>query len=92
MVKGSSARITWFEQSGSQTVRTHAAPVPTMVAPTGVRATVGRGHVTLDWTPVEGAVGYLVQRSKREKGPFKVIDHGGGDVLAVPGAPYSDTT
>jgi xylan 1,4-beta-xylosidase len=92
LVKDSSARIAWFELSGSQTARTHAAEVPVLRPPTRVRATAGRGHVTLDWKPVEGAVGYLVQRSKSRKGPFSVIDHGGGDVLAVPGPPYADTT
>jgi xylan 1,4-beta-xylosidase len=87
-----SARIAWFEQSGSQTARTHPAAVPTLPAPKGVRAAAGRGHVTISWKPVDGAVGYMVQRSKRKNGPFSVIDHGGGDVLAVPGPPYTDTT
>jgi xylan 1,4-beta-xylosidase len=61
-------------------------------APQGVRALTGRGHVTMDWEPVDGAVGYLVLRGDSAGGPFEVIDHRGGDVLAVPHPPYADTT
>ncbi len=89
---GTSARIAWFEQVGSQTERTNPAPARTLAAPSGTRAAPGLGHVTLDWEPVNGAVGYLLQRAVSENGPFEVIDHGGGDVLAVPGPPYADTT
>jgi xylan 1,4-beta-xylosidase len=91
MTRGATARIAWFEQLGSQTERTDPAPDARLAAPPGVRATSGRGHVTLDWQPVDGAIGYLVQRSSSETGPFSVVDHGGGDVLAVPGPPYADT-
>ena len=50
----------------------------------------GRGHVTLDWDPVPGAAGYLVYRAAGE--PYEPLDHGGGDVLAVPAGPYADTS
>jgi xylan 1,4-beta-xylosidase len=85
------ARIAWFEQLGSQTERTRPAAPVSLAAPTGLRASGGRGHVTLDWEPVDGAIGYLVQRGSSPDGPFGVIDHGGGDVLAVPAPPYADT-
>src|SRR6266540_3543265 len=61
-------------------------------APQGVRVSPGRGQVTLDWQPVPGAVGYLVLRADDIDGPYPVIDHRGGDVLAVPHPPYADTT
>ncbi len=61
-------------------------------APGGLTATGGRGHVTLDWAPVEGAVGYLVHRAASSDGPFEPVDHGGNDVLAVPHPPYVDTS
>jgi xylan 1,4-beta-xylosidase len=61
-------------------------------APEGVRVRPGRGHVTVDWNPVPGAVGYLVLRADDIDGPYPVIDHRGGDVLAVPHPPYADTT
>ena len=60
--------------------------------PSGLRALTGRGHVTLDWDPVEGAVGYLVHRAAVAEGPFEPVDHGGNDVLAVPHPPYVDTS
>jgi xylan 1,4-beta-xylosidase len=60
--------------------------------PVRVRAEGGTGHVLLDWEPVEGALGYLVHRAASPDGPFEPVDHGGGDVLAVPAAPYADTT
>jgi xylan 1,4-beta-xylosidase len=60
--------------------------------PAGLRAVPGRGHVMLDWTPVPGAAGYLVHRAARAAGPYRPLDHGGGDVLAVPAGPYADTT
>jgi xylan 1,4-beta-xylosidase len=50
----------------------------------------GRAQVTVDWAPVDGAVGYLVHRTCG--GAPVIVDHHGGDVLAVPGPPYVDTT
>ncbi len=60
--------------------------------PSGLRAVAGGGHVTLDWDSVPGAAGYLVYRAEAADGPFEPLDHGGGDVLAVPGGPYADTS
>ena len=60
--------------------------------PSGLRATAGRGQVTLDWSPVADAAGYLVHAADDEDGPFTPLDHGGNDVLAVPHPPYVDTT
>ena len=53
-----------------------------LARPTGLRAVSGRGHVTLDWDPVPGAAGSCVYRAAGE--PYEPLDHGGGDVLAVP--------
>lgn len=60
-------------------------------APTGLRSQDGTGHVLLDWDPVDGALGYVVQRSDSADGPFVPLDHGEGDVPAVPRPPYADT-
>jgi xylan 1,4-beta-xylosidase len=60
--------------------------------PSGLRATAGRGQVTLDWSPVTDAAGYLVHAADDEAGPFTPLDHYGNDVLAVPHPPYVDTT
>ncbi len=63
-----------------------------LTPPGGLRAVPGRGHVMLDWEPVPGAAGYLVHRADDAAGPFEPLDHGGGDVLAVPAGPYADTS
>ncbi len=60
--------------------------------PAGLRAEAGAGQVTLRWEPVRGAIGYLVQRAESPEAPFETVDHGGRDVLAVPGPVYCDTT
>ena len=65
---------------------------PDLPPPAGLEAKSGAGQVTLCWQTVSGAVGYIVQRSESPHGPFIPIDHGGGDVLAVPGPLYADTT
>ena len=88
------ARVEWEERIGQRTgedaqgrgVKTGLAP------PDGLRSESGAGQVTLHWQLVEGAVGYLVHRSESPAGSFEPVDHGGGDVLAVPGPPYCDTT
>ena len=91
MITGSSARIAWFETFGASTERDRPAPDVVLPAPAEVRAERGRGQVTVSWSPVAGAVGYLVHRGPRD-GELVPIDHKGGDVLAVPHGPYVDTT
>ncbi len=46
--------------------------------------------MTLEWEPVEGAAAYVVYRADGDA-EFHLLDHGGGDVLAVPAPPYADT-
>jgi xylan 1,4-beta-xylosidase len=89
---GSSARIAWFDELGAQAERNRPAPDVVLPAPTGVTATAGRGHVTVDWQRVEGAAGYVVHRSDAATGPWHAIDHRAGDLLAVPDPGYADTT
>ncbi|RKN36373.1 GH39 family glycosyl hydrolase [Micromonospora musae] len=57
----------------------------------GIRVHAGRGQVDVDWDAAPGAAGYLVHRADGD-GPYRVVDHRGGDLLAVPGPPYADTT
>jgi xylan 1,4-beta-xylosidase len=89
---GSSARIAWFDEAGAQTERNRPAPEVSLAPPASIRAEGGRGHVTVDWEPVEGAVGYVVHRADGPDGPWQAIDHRAGDLLAVPHPPYTDTT
>jgi xylan 1,4-beta-xylosidase len=89
------ARAHWaaLMGGGGAQDRTPGEPVAaSLPAPTGVSAVGGRGQVTVDWEPVDGAIGYAVHRASSPDGPFEVVDHGGGDVLAVPHGPYADTT
>ena len=88
----SSARIAWFATGDAQTERDRPAPPISLPPPERVRALRGHGQVTIDWSPVPGAAGYLVHRGVAANGPFEPIDHGAGDLLAVPHGPYLDTT
>ena len=85
-----SARIAWFETLGAQVQRDRPAPDVVLPPPDGVRAERGRGQVTVSWTPVDGAAGYLVHRGSTAD-DLEPLDHRGGDVLAVPHGPYVDT-
>jgi len=64
---------------------------PRLPPPAGLTARDGRGAVTLSWSAVAGASGYLVHRAASAAGPWSPLDHGGGDVLAVPATVYTDT-
>lgn len=86
------ARLDWERRVGHRRDSLAAAIADELRAPDAVHAEGGGGQVTLRWRPVTGAAGYVVQRADRPDGPFTTIDHGGGDVLAVPGPSYADTT
>ncbi|MEO5941485.1 MAG: xylan 1,4-beta-xylosidase, partial [Candidatus Limnocylindrales bacterium] len=92
MTSGSSARIAWFATGGAQSPRDRPTPPVALPPPAGVAAVRGRGQVTVDWSPVDGAIGYLVHRAPAESVLFAPIDQHTGDVLAVPHGPYLDTT
>ena len=85
-------RIAWFETLGAQAERNRPAPDVVLPPPSNLRAERGRGQVTVSWTPVDGAAGYLVSRADTPDGDLVPVDHEGGDVLAVPHGPYVDTT
>jgi xylan 1,4-beta-xylosidase len=90
--KEAAARLDWERRVSHRRDSVAAAIAQELPAPHEVHAESGGGQVTLRWTPVTGAAGYVVQRADRPEGPFTTIDHGGGDVLAVPGPSYADTT
>ncbi len=67
-----------------------ASPSTELPAPTDVRTESCAGFVRLDWTPVEGAAGYLVERTAADGEP-QIVGHGGSDVPAVVGCAFADT-
>lgn len=79
-------RLTWARAGAS------TADFPALSAPLGVVARPGRGQVTLDWEPVEGAAGYVVRRADAPYGPYAPIEIGEPWVRPVPHPPLTDTT
>ena len=65
---------------------------PRLAAPRGLSARPGRGQVTLDWQPVDGAAGYLVRRADRRDGEYVPLEIGEPWVRPVPHPPLTDTT
>lgn len=92
---GRTAREDWDERFGrpSGDATRHGAR-ERIAAPTGLRALPGVGTVTLHWEPVDGAVGYQVLRAREATtgDVLSPLDYGGGDVLAIPHGPWTDTT
>ena len=86
------ARTDWERRIGLRTGVSFAGNAPRLDPPDGVVAAAGGAQVTLDWKPVDGAVGYQVHAADGPEGPWSELDHAGGDVLAVPHPPYVDTT
>jgi xylan 1,4-beta-xylosidase len=67
-----------------------ADPALALPAPAQVRTSPGAGHIRLDWPPVDGAAGYLIER-RGPDGDVSLLQHGGSDVPAVPSSPFADT-
>ena len=88
------ARADWERRFGRRSDRgaqTRRAPTD-LAAPHNVRAEAGVGHVTLTWSRVRHAIGYVVERAVAEEGPFLPVDMGPPDVPEVPAPPFCDTT
>ena len=79
-------RLTWSRAGGGDVA------YPSLAVPSAVIAHAGRGQVTLDWSPVDGAAGYVVRRADSPDGPFVPLDIGEPWVRPVPHAPLTDTT
>lgn len=86
------ARSDWESRIGLRTGVAFSGNAPRLDPPDGLVATAGGAQVTLDWKPVDGAVGYQVHVAASADGPWQELDHAGRDVLAVPHPPYVDTT
>jgi xylan 1,4-beta-xylosidase len=86
------ARSDWQARIGRPSGDAGGVKKVVLPAPAGLWVAPGRGQVTLNWWPVDGAAGYLVRVASSPDGPSEPLDHGGRDVLAVPHGPYVDTT
>ncbi|MFC9690442.1 xylan 1,4-beta-xylosidase [Kribbella sp. NPDC056951] len=86
------AKADWDERIALRSDEERGFSFPDLDPPKEVTAVGGVGQVTIDWSPVEGAVGYLILRSTGDHGPLEPVDHHSGDILSVPGPPYVDTT
>jgi xylan 1,4-beta-xylosidase len=91
---GTDARADWERRIGQ---RRDGASGPGIVLPrpSHLSAEPGAGHIRLDWAPVAGAAGYLIERAgssgDEEAGLPEVLRHGGSDVAAVVRPPFADT-
>jgi xylan 1,4-beta-xylosidase len=74
------------------TETTQADPASELPAPAGLTAGAGNGFVRLEWQPVPGAAGYVLERGRgdSEEAP-SIVSHGGSDVPAVVDHAFADT-
>lgn len=88
---GTDARADWERRIYRRSTDTSSAdPALALPAPAALRAVPGTGHVRLDWDLVDGAAGYLVERTGPDGEPA-LVQHGGADVAAVAAPPFADT-
>ena len=75
------------------TETTRADPASELAAPTGLEASAGNGFVRLEWQPVAGAAGYVLERGRVGEGDHEpeIVSHGGSDVPAVVDCAFADT-
>jgi xylan 1,4-beta-xylosidase len=90
--RAADARGDWDARIGRPSDADAAIDLPELAAPTRLRARAGRAQVTLDWDPVEGATGYLIERAPSLEGPWDVLEIGEPEVRPVPHPPFTDTS
>jgi xylan 1,4-beta-xylosidase len=72
------------------TETTEADPASELPAPSRLATSSGNGFVRLEWDPVRGAAGYVLERGRDGDEPA-IVAHGGSDVPAVVDTTYADT-
>ncbi|HEX7171366.1 MAG TPA: xylan 1,4-beta-xylosidase [Candidatus Limnocylindria bacterium] len=85
------ARADWEARIGLRSDAEAGLRLPLLATPAGLHASAGRGQVTLDWEPVEGAAGYIIERATSPDGPWDLLEIGEPEVRPVPHPPYADT-
>src|SRR5688572_25804991 len=86
-----SARADWEARIGLRSDAEAGLELPLLAAPASLRASPGRGQVTLGWEPVDGAAGYVIERAAAPDGPWDLLEIGEPEVRPVPHPPYTDT-
>ncbi|MGI8830665.1 MAG: GH39 family glycosyl hydrolase [Candidatus Limnocylindria bacterium] len=86
------AREDWEARIGLRSDAEAGLELPALDAPRGLRASGGRGQVTLDWEPVDGAAGYVIERAASADGPWEMLVIGEPEVRPVPHPPFTDTS
>ena len=87
-----SARADWEARIGQRSDAEAGIDLPALSAPASLRQSAGRGQVTLDWEPVAGAAGYLIERAPGPDGPWELLIIGEPEVRPVPHPPFTDTS
>jgi xylan 1,4-beta-xylosidase len=87
----SHAKTDWDERISVRSDESRDLEFPDLDPPAEVTAAGGVGQVTIDWSPVPGAVGYVILRGS-DDASLEPVDHHSGDILSVPSPPYVDTT
>jgi xylan 1,4-beta-xylosidase len=87
----SDAKTDWDERIAVRSDESRDLEFPDLDPPKMVTAVGGVGQVTIDWSPVPGAVGYVILRGVDDES-LEPVDHHSGDILSVPSPPYVDTT
>jgi xylan 1,4-beta-xylosidase len=86
------ARADWEARIGLRSDAEGGLELPLLEAPAALRASAGRGQVTLAWEPVEGAAGYVIERAPGADGPWELLEIGEPEVRPVPHPPFTDTS
>ena len=87
-----SARADWDARIGLRSDAEAGLEQPSLPAPAALRASAGRGQVTLAWEPVDGAAGYVIERAPSADGPWELLEIGEPEVRPVPHPPFTDTS
>jgi xylan 1,4-beta-xylosidase len=87
------ARTDWERRIYRRLTETTAADAASeLPAPEGLASAPGNGFVRLEWQPVHGAAGYVLERGRADDDTDpEIVSHGGSDVPAVVDTAFADT-
>jgi xylan 1,4-beta-xylosidase len=88
------ARADWEARIGLRSDAEAGLDLPPLEAPRELTARSGRGAVTLEWRPVEGAAGYILERrpDAADDASWELLEIGEPEVRPVPHPPFTDTS